>query len=420
MFDFTPVGGAVAIAGILFVALVGWRLIPASRSAKKSPHELFEIEDYVSEARVPEESGAIGKLLRDLDAVAAEHDATILDLIRHERRIFSPGRTEPVQADDVVIVKAGPEALDAVLADLELRPPEASDSEHPHSAADDLAQTEAVVLPRSRVAGRTVESLHMRRRYGVNLLAVSRQGHPFRGRLRTFKLRGGDVLLLEGDAEQLPEIVSALGLLPLAPRGLQVGRERQAGLSILIFATAIAAATFGLVSLTIALALAAAALIVLTIVPVREIYDGIDWPVIVLLGAMIPIGSALDATGSTELIAGLLLDLSAGLSPVILLTLVLIITMTLSDVMNNAATAVVMAPLAVSIAERLGVNPDTFMMAVAIGASAAFLTPIGHQNNTLILGPGGYRFGDYWRMGLPLEILIVVVAVPMLLWVWPL
>jgi di/tricarboxylate transporter len=325
-----------------------------------------------------------------------------------------------VQADDVIIIKAGPDALDALLAALELRPPEPQEGEQAHHAADDLTQTEVVVLPRSRVVGRTVEALHLRRRYGVNLLAVSRQGEPYRGRLRAFNLRVGDIMLLEGDAEQLPEIVSALRVLPLAPRGLQVGRERQAGLSILVFAAAIAAATFGLVELPIALALTAAVLIVLAIVPVREIYEGIDWPVIVLLGAMIPIGSALDATGSTELMASILLDLAEGFSPIVLLTLVLIITMTLSDVMNNAATAVVMAPLAVNIAERLSVNPDSFMMAVAIGASAAFLTPIGHQNNTLILGPGGYRFGDYWRMGLPLEVLIVIVAVPMLLWVWPL
>jgi len=152
----------------------------------------------------------------------------------------------------------------------------------------------------------------------------------------------------------------------------------------------------------------------------RELYDAIDWPVLVLLGAMIPVGGALESTGTTVLIANGIMTLLADASPIILLAVVLIVTMTLSDIMNNAATAIVMAPIAVSIAVALDVSTDAFLMAVAVGASCAFLTPIGHQNNTLIMGPGGYRFGDYWRMGLPLEILVTVVAVFMISLIWPL
>jgi di/tricarboxylate transporter len=252
------------------------------------------------------------------------------------------------------------------------------------------------------------------------MLAVSRQGRPFRGRLRDFRFRASDVVLLEGDPERLPLVIGSLGCLPLAERGLQIQRERKGLLAIGIFIAAVAAASFGLVSLPAAFAAAVGLMVVLNIVPAREIYESVDWPVIVLLGAMIPVGGALEASGATALVANGLVDISAGLPAWAILTLVLVVTMTLSDIMNNAATAVVMAPLSVGIAERLSVNPDSFLMAVAIGASCAFLTPIGHQNNTLILGPGGYKFGDYWRMGLPLEAIIVVVAIPMLLWVWPL
>jgi di/tricarboxylate transporter len=283
-----------------------------------------------------------------------------------------------------------------------------------------LSLTEAVVPSHSRLLGRTVSSLRLRRRYDVNLVAVSRANEPFRGRLRSFRFRTGDVVLLEGDADNLPEAIAGLGLLPLAERDLRVGRPRRAWLASGIFILAIVLASIGALSLPIALGGAALTMILVGLVPVREMYDHIDWPVIVLLGAMIPVGQALEVSGTTQLIAAGLVDVSAGLPPVALLTVILVVTMTLSDVINNAATAVVMGPIALTIAEQLGVNPDAFLMAVAIGASSAFLTPIGHQNNALILGPGGYRFGDYWRMGLPLEILIVLVAIPMLLIVWPL
>jgi len=425
MFDFTPVGGVIAVAGILFVALVGWRLVPESRRAKMSARELFEIEAYLSEAVVEENSPLVGKTLGEADALAEEQDAVLLGLIRGDRRIEHGHRREIVQEGDVLVLETGPDALSAVHTALKLHPADIvkkrqKEAAPPESVSGEIALTEAVVLPGSRIIGRTLESLRLRRRHGVNMLAVSRQGRPFRGRLRDFRFRASDVVLLEGDPERLPLVIGSLGCLPLAERGLQIQRERKGLLAIGIFIAAVAAASFGLVSLPAAFAAAVGLMVVLNIVPAREIYESVDWPVIVLLGAMIPVGGALEASGATALVANGLVDISAGLPAWAMLTLVLVVTMTLSDIMNNAATAVVMAPLSVGIAERLSVNPDSFLMAVAIGASCAFLTPIGHQNNTLILGPGGYKFGDYWRMGLPLEAIIVVVAIPMLLWVWPL
>ena len=211
-----------------------------------------------------------------------------------------------------------------------------------------------------------------------------------------------------------------MGCLPLAEKGLPSLQRRKSGMALAIFAAAIAVASIGVLDLTVALAAAVVGMVATGIMPLRQLYDSIEWPVIVLLGSLIPIGEALETTGGTALIADTVVQHSEALSPVVILVLLMVVTMTLSDVLNNVATAVIAAPVAVEIANRLGVNPDAYLMAVAVGASCAFLTPLGHKNNTLILGPGGYRFGDYWRMGLPLEVLIVLVATPMLLWVWPL
>ena len=425
MFDFTPVGGVVALAGILFVALIGWRLVPESRRAKMSARELFEIESYLSEAVVEPKSPLVGKTLSEADDLAEEHDAVLLGLIRGDRRIEHGHRKEVLRKGDVLVLETGPDALSAVHAALHLHPADMVKKRKkevalPATESGDVALTEAVVLPKSLLINSTLEMLRLRRRHGVNLLAVSRQGQPFRGRLRDFRFRAGDVLLLEGDPERLPSVIGSLGCLPLAERGLQIQRQRHGMLAIGLFVAAVVATSVGLVSLPAAFATAVVLMVVINIVSVREIYDAVDWPVIVLLGAMIPVGGALEVSGATAMIANGLVDISAGLPAWVILTLVLVVTMTLSDIMNNAATAVVMAPISIGIAERLSVNPDSFLMAVALGASCAFLTPIGHQNNTLILGPGGYKFGDYWRMGLPLEILIVIVSIPMLLWIWPL
>jgi len=417
MFDFTPVGGVVALTGVLFVSVVGWRLIPKKRRARLSAAELFKIEDYVTEAVVPDGSGLVGRRLSEVDNEADEKDADLLGVVRSERRLDMRAGGRTFQVGDVLLLEAAPEALERLLKDWGL---EAVGADNHKEQAAGLTLAEAVVPSRSSLLGRTAAALRLRRRYDVNLVAVSRASEPFRGRLRSFRFRTGDVVLLEGDAENLPEAIAELGLLPLAERDLRVGRPRRALLASGLFVLAITLASLGVLSLTVALGSAALAMILVGLVPVREMYDHVDWPVIVLLGAMIPVGQALEVSGTTQMIASGLVAVSAGLSPVVLLTVILVVTMTLSDVINNAATAVVMAPIALTIAHELGVNPDAFLMAVAVGASSAFLTPIGHQNNALILGPGGYRFGDYWRMGLPLEVLIVLVAIPMLLIVWPL
>ena len=286
--------------------------------------------------------------------------------------------------------------------------------------SEDMQAAEVVVTPNSPILGRTASQIRFNRKYSVNLLAASRAGTPHRERLRDFKFEVGDVLLLHGEAEELEEAIIKLNCYPLASRVIGLGKNTKAVPALVVFILAIVAAASGLISIQLALGVATVAMVLLNIVPVREFYDGVDWAVVVLLGAMIPLGAALETTGTTTLLVNGILSVAGDLSPVLLIALILIITMTVSDVLNNAATAILMAPIAFNIALSLGLNPDAFLMAVAVGASCAFLTPIGHQNNALIMGPGGYKFSDYWRMGLPLEIVIVMVALPLLLIAWPL
>ena len=419
MFDFSPVGGVTAVAGLLFVAVIGWRLIPQHAVSRAAAEDLYQIEDYLAEARVPAESKASGLSLAETHALTKDIDAQIIGLIRNEQRLPHVSRYIKLRDDDVLVIEAGPEEIDRFVSalGLELLGPKGSEAVLDRSPDADMM--EAAVAPRSPIEGRTPALLRLADRFGVNLLAVSRQGQPYRGRLRTFRFQIGDVLLLHGETARLQEVVSRLGCLPLAQRHLSFGKRDTAPWLIAIFAGAIALATLGIVTIPIALALAVVVMVVSGLLPLRELYEGIDWPVIVLLGALIPVGGALETSGATQVIAGTILQLTAGWSATVVMVLLLVVTMTLSDILNNAATAVVMAPIGMSIAERLGVSADPFLMAVAVGASCAFLTPIGHQNNALILGPGGYGFGDYWRMGLPLEILIVAVATPMILLVWP-
>jgi di/tricarboxylate transporter len=421
MFDFAPVGIACAVVGIAYVALIGWRLLPKARQSQDSSRDLEAIADYIVEVRVPEGSKAVDQKVSGLMEQAEEFETVIVGLVRDGRRRPGLARYETIAVDDILVLQTSPDAIDGAVGGLGLEYVR-RDDDKPSAplVADDVGLSEVVVPEGARIEGRSALSLGLLFRYGVTLLGVSRQGQQFTQRVRKLDIKAGDILLLLGPSERLSYVTNWLGCLPLRERGLQVIQRDKAYMTIAIFAAAILLASFGIVYLPIALACAAAAMVLLKIVPLRQIYESIEWPVIVLLGSMIPIGAALEASGGTQLVANGIVDLTAGYPAWVVLGLLVIVTMTLSDVMNNTATAVIAAPIAVDMAARLNANPDPFLMGVAVAASCAFLTPIGHKNNTLIMGPGGYRFGDYWRMGLPLEILVILISVPTIMLVWPL
>ncbi len=418
MFDFAPVGIICAIAGLAFVATIGWRLIPRAATDTDPGTKLAELADYVAEIRVPEDSEAVGLRVTELDEEAENADVAIIGLVRSGRRLYGAARNAYIQAGDALVIEAAPEAIDEFKTALKLEYD--GDKRREISAAGDgLSLIEVVATDRARIVGRSALALQLLRHRGVTLLGISRRGRRITERVRRTTVETGDILLLLGPTEQLGIVATWLGCLPLAERGLTVTQGEKAYLAAGIFAAAIAAASFGLVYLPVALGVVVALYMVTGIVPARDIYDHVEWPVVVLLGSMIPLGAALEQAGGTGLIASAIVSVTDGLPAWAILAVLMAVTMTLSDVLNNTATTIIAAPIAIDMAAKLNVNADPFLMAVAVAASCAFLTPIGHKNNTLILGPGGYRFGDYWRMGLPLEVIVLAVGIPAIMLFWP-
>lgn len=418
MFDFAPVGGGIALCGILFMLVIGYKLVKVRKQT--AGLELFDVEKYLFELKVTEDTDLLGTTVGELKDLLAEQKMDLLSMVHKREKLPVVYRRHVLANNDLLMLQGSHDDIDDFASAHKLQMLSAENARKQILEGEDSQVAEIVITPNSPIVGRTPKEIRFNRKYEINLLAASRSGTPHRSRLRDFKFQVGDVLLLHGEEEQLQDAIIKLNCYPLARRDIAIGRGAKAVPAIVIFLLTIIAAASGLVSIQLALGIATVAMALLNIVPVREFYDGIDWPVVILLGAMIPLGTALETTGTTELLVSGILDVAGGLSPVLILALILIITMTVSDVLNNAATAILMAPIAYSIALSLELNPDTFLMAVAVGASCAFLTPIGHQNNALIMGPGGYKFGDYWRMGLPLELVIISVGLPLLLIVWPL
>ena len=420
MFDFAPVGGVTAIAGLLFVAFIGWRLIPDNKDAAEAGDPMADMAQYIAELTIPEESKHIGKRVRDLYDTADKNDVAILGLVRDGKRRYGTAHATKLLAGDALVLEAAPDALDEFRAALSLNFAEDKRQELLHADGDGLQIIEVVVTEDARINGKTAVAIGLGWRQRTVLMGISRNGKRITKQVRKTEVHAGDILLLLVPQDRGNDITEWLGCLPLAERGLAVTNDKKVWLAIGMFAAAVAAASTGLIYLPVALGLVVVGFVLTKILPLAEIYDHISWPVVVLLGSMIPLGSALETSGGTELIAGWLIDLTQGMAPWAILTILMVVTMSLSDVLNNTATTIVAAPIGIKMAQALEVNPDPFLMAVAVAASCAFLTPIGHKNNTLILGPGGYSFGDYWRMGLPLEILVVAVSIPAILVFWPL
>lgn len=438
MFDFTPVGLCVALVGIAFVSLVGWRLVPAR---ERVGVEGFDTGAYITEVRISESSKAVGKTLHEIGPILDLADAQIIGMVRNDFQVAIPRSDHRLRAGDILVIEAEPALLATALSSLGVSLVEDTRSRTPKDAKEsgetaatsrtadpdakpthdaEISLTELTVRPDSSLVGRSATDIQLRTRHGINLLALSRRGTRSIRRMRSEPIKAGDVMLMQGSQDAVLGFASEYGCVPLAARSIQIPDKRQAVAVSVIMAAAVAVAALGLLPAAISFAAGVLVTMALRVVPLRTVYHAIDWPVIVLLGSLIPVAQAMETTGVADLIARFFLGAVAQGNPVVGLAIILIVTMFLSDFMNNAATAAMMCPIAISAATQLAVRVDPFLMAVAIGASCAFLTPIGHQNNTIILGPGGFRFGDYWKLGLPLEVLVVAVSMPLLLVFWPL
>ena len=418
MFDFAPVGAGIALVGILFIVLFGWRLIP-QRKGQLSSEELFKINDYITEVVVPEKSALTGKRVRDLENIT-EGDVVVVGHVRNERKLAAPSPYRTFQENDHLIIKADAEDLQELLSISGLQLTDSDKLDEEALSSEEIIVIEATIATNSVLERRTARGMKLRSLYGVNLLGLAREGGRIRSRPDRVRFRSGDVLLLQGPADTIYEVLPTLGLLPLVERGLRVDQPPRTILGVLIFGVPLALTALGYLSIQVAFTTAALAMVLAGFLSLREIYDSVDWPIIILLGAMIPVSEALETTGGAELLAAGILNIAGSVEPWITLTIILVGSMILSIPVNNAAAAVLMAPIAISVAAGLQVSPDPFLMAVVVGASCDFLTPIGHQSNTLVMGPGGYKFGDYWRMGLPLSIIVTLVGVPLIMLFWPL
>ncbi len=414
LFDFAPVGGTLAVLGVAFIAAFGWRLIPVRGSAAATP--LSQLGAYISEGQVPKSSPAIGLTLREVEKRISETEARVVALIRGQRTFPATAWWVKVLPGDILMLESSPGAIKPAQKILHLEAIERSEP----LAAGPLNVVEALIGPSSILTGEMADKIQWRRSYGVNLLGVSRHGHVEQHPRHDLTLHVGDVLLLQGDDKRLASLLPTLGLLPLADRDLGLNQGRRPAISLAAFGLALLASALGLVPAQIALMSGVAIVVVTGCLRLDETYRAVDWPVVVLLGAMLPVGGTLESTGTTQLFAGIMLSFREDISLTLVLALLMAATMILSNIVNNAATAVMMAPLAIDLAQGLSADPDAFLMAVAVAASSAFMTPIGHQSNTLVMGPGGYRFWDYWPLGLPMQLLVLAASVVILPFFWQL
>jgi di/tricarboxylate transporter len=419
MFDFAPVGLGLALAGVAFLSF-GWRLLPRDRKGPAPMDAAFNLESYTTEVSVPEASPAANVTVAALEK-AGDDAIEVITLIRGRLRRYDPAGNVVIKSGDILILRGEPQALERVVAleGLKLTRDDKPKDKEQETPTDGPEVMEAVITPDSELVGSSVGALRLSDRFGVDLLAVSRKGQRIAHRLSAVKLKAGDVIVVRGKLSTLPETLGELHLLPLAERDLRIGRKASL-LPLAVLAATMALVSFNLVPVAVGFFSAAVILLLAGSLSLREAYDAVDWPILVMLGALIPVSDALRTTGGTELIAAWLALAASHLSGIGALALILIAALAVTPFLNNAATVLVMAPIAARFAQNVGHNPDPFLMAVAIGAACDFLTPIGHQCNTLVMGPGGYRFGDYWKLGLPLTLIVIFAGVPLIAFFWPL
>ena len=415
-FDFAYTGFPVSFIGILFIAFLGWRLVKL-REGGSVQRPLLDIQDYLVEMTISEESNLVGKRVHELTSKLGS-DNVLMGVVSDKGTIRKPHHRETFEALQIVVLKISPDDVAGVQTEFGLIiDPELEDP----TQQGELGEIEAMITPRSRLIGRKFNYFKRMARGVLSLLGLWRQGTKLRRRLAREIFKAGDVLLLStrDSDERAAEKLELLGLMPLWQRELDVMRDTsKVWQALLIFAIALISVIFYDVNIIVAFLLCVLAYASRRLLTGDGMYRHIEWPVVVMLGAMIPIGGALTSSGLTETSADLITTYLSEVDIAWVLIVILVFTMFISDLINNAATAVIMAPVSVQVANQMGQPIEPFLMAVAVGASCAFLSPIGHQCNTLVMGPGNYRFSDYWKLGLPLEILIVCISIPVIMNTW--
>jgi len=417
MFDYFPTGFGLLVIGLIFLRF-GYRLLPRDRRGVPTMGEALDIKDYVTEVTIGEGSPVIDETV---DQFTDRHDGdvTVTSVMRAGMR-SEPRPWMTLRQGETLILGGEPDVLERVIATNKFALA-GSERDVPEDRKDDeVGVIEAVIATNSPLIGRTASRMQLQRRLGINLIAVSREGERLTHRLGGTVLRAGDVIVLQGPLSLLPERLAELGALPLAERALRLGNSGRGVLPVAILALAMIATATGYVPVAVAFFAAAALILAIGALPLAEAYASVEWPILIMLGALIPVSDTLRTTGASQILATWLAHVAASLPPWGAVALILVAAMAVTPFLNNAATVLVMAPIAAVFAHDLGYRPEAFLIATAMGAGCDFLTPIGHQCNTLVFGPGGYKFGDYARLGAPLSLLVVLFGTPLILMVWPL
>lgn len=417
MFDYAPVGIGLSVAGMIFLHF-GYRMLPGGRQAARTMGEALDIEDYTTDAKVSDGSKSIGQTVAEFTA-ANDEEVEITGILRGESRSKIPVGKAILKPGDTLMLQGTPEQLERAIVTADLELAGQGRTAVTTTRNEDIGVIEAVVTANSPLVRKAAASIALHDRHGVNLLAISRSGERLTQGLRETKLRAGDVIVLQGPLDILPGRLVELGCLPLAERPIPLASVRLGLIPVIILAVAMALAALGVVPATVAFFGAAVLAILSGSIPIRAAYEHVEWPILVMLGALIPVSGALQDTGGTQLVSHWLSSVAAGAPPWAAVTLIMVAAMAATPFLNNAATVLVMAPIAANFATDLQMRPDAFLMAVAVGAGCDFLTPIGHQCNTLVMGPGGYHFGDYARLGAPLSLIVITTGVPLILFYWP-
>jgi di/tricarboxylate transporter len=418
MFDYAPVGLALTLIALAFLAF-GYRLLPRDRQGATSMSAALAANAYATEVRAPE-GWAPGSMTVSALGALGDGEVKIMALIRSGKRRLNPRGNVVVKAGDALLIEGEQQALEGFVSRAQMNLIRDDRPVPMATASEEIAIVEAVIGRNSPLQGQSVRSSDLYGQHGINLLGVSRSGFQLTQHLRTAKLAPGDIILLQGAEQALPVALRALDLLPLAERQVQLGSVRRRFMPAVVLACAMTLVGLGLVPVAVAFFGAAVVIVALGGLKMREAYAALDGPLLVLIAALIPVSDAIQSTGGSELIAGLLRHVFTGLPGIVAITGVMLASMAVTPFLNNAATVLIVAPIGATLAKQLGYNPDPFLMAVAVGAACDFLTPIGHQCNTLVMGPGGYRFSDYPRLGAPLSALVLVTGPSLILLFWPL
>ncbi|HEX4508255.1 MAG TPA: SLC13 family permease [Alphaproteobacteria bacterium] len=417
LFDFSPVGVPLTVVGVLFLS-VAWRLIPRTRRRPGRDNRIL-IETFTSELIVPENSWLVGKTVHELEE-ASGGEATATSIVRKDgHRYIANARTHLVPGE-IISVQIDPAALQALLDRTGIKLHEPDSLKNTPAAEDRVETVEAIISTDSPLVGQSPQSLRLRRRYEIAVLAVKRGGKAIRTRIQETTFEAGDIVVIQGRQKMLDETLTSLGCVPLLGHGRILRGRRRSLLPIGILLLVMIAVSFRLVATDVAFFAAAVLVVLLNLITPKQAYEAIDWPVIIMLGSLIPVGEALKLTGVSSLIADGLTHVAMHLPDTLALGLVVVVSMAVTPFLHHAAAVLVMGPVAFTLAHNLGYQPDPFFMAVALGASSDFLSPIGHQNNALVMGPGGYRFGDYWPLGLPLSIIVATLGTLLIRMAWPL